>query len=320
MAAAPLPAIALTGATGFVGRALLGQLAGRARVAALARPRPGRALAATADLRWVPGDLEDQTALGDLVAGADVVVHLAGATKAASRAAFHEINAAGTARLVQAARAAGVGHFILLSSLAATRPDISDYAASKAAGEAEARAHAGAIPLTIVRAPAVLGAGDAAAAPLFSMLARGLLLVPGGAARAGRFSMIDVADLCRHLLALTAAAPAGLHAPYGHHALAWDDLAQSAARARGGPVRVIALPGPVLGAMGALTDAGARLTGRPQVFSRGKVREMRAGDWIGDQAVSDPTPLDTTIRRCLAPHLRLRTHPAPAAPSDRRLP
>lgn len=310
-----MPAIALTGATGFVGRNLLMQLAGRGPVAALARtpaaPAPG--------LRWVAGDLDSPGALADLVAGAEVVVHLAGATKAANRAAFMQINAGGTARLVQAARAAGVGHFILMSSLVVTRPTVSDYAASKASGEAEARAHAGGMPLTVIRAPAVFGAGDAAAAPLFSMLARGLLTVPGGAARAGRFSIIDVADLCRHLVALTTSAPAGTQAPYGQRAPGWDDLAASAARARGGPVRLIPLPAPVLGAMGALSDQVARLTRRPQVFSAGKVREILAGDWIGDTAISDPTPLDTTIRRCLAPFQRLRTDPMPAAPTDRSM-
>lgn len=305
------PRIALTGATGFVGTHLRDLLAaaGAHPLRALARPQAGRRLAETAHLTWIAGDLDQPEALAALCRGADVVIHLAGATKALRPGAYHAVNAAATARLARAAGDAGVRHFIHLSSLAATRPGVSDYAASKAAGETAARGHAAGMALTILRAPAVLGPGDLATAPLFAMMAKGWIAVPGGAARGARFSAIDVGDLCRLIagLALDRAAPGQDRtiAPYGWQSLGWDDLAASGARVTGRRLRTIALPRPLLALAGHSADAAARLTRRPRVFSSGKVREMLAGDWIATTPVDGPAALDATMRRCLAPFLPL---------------
>lgn len=313
--------IAVTGATGFIGRHLVPHLAGRAAsVAALSRPSSDRGPVAASNLHWVEGDLADARAIEALVAGAEVVVHLAGATKAPGRAAFHKVNATATGALVAASARAGVRHFILISSLAATRPAVSDYAASKAAGEAVALAMRGAMPVSIVRAPAVFGPGDTATLPLFSMIARGWLPVPGGPAGRNRFSVVDVEDLCRDLVALVMEGPAegGPRSPYSEQSLGWTDIAAACARVLGRAPRRLVLPGPVLGLMGRAADLAAALTGRPQVFSSGKVREMAAGDWIAATPVAAPTPLDATLARCLAPLLPMERSALPAPRQTKR--
>ena len=317
--------VALTGATGFVGRSLLARLPrDDVQIAALARPRPGRDLSDGPQLRWIAGGLDRPQALAALVEGADTVIHCAGATKALRRRDFHRVNATATADLITAARRAGVAHLILVSSLAVTRPGVSDYAASKAAGEAEAIAGAHGMALTILRAPAVIGPGDQATRPLFSLLARGWLPIPGGAVRGARFSVIDVDDLAALLsdLALRPVPTLGprVLAPYGHRALSWPDLAASAARLRGRPVRRVVLPGPLATLASGWADLAARLSGRAQVFSAGKLREMRAGDWIGDTPLDAPTPLDETMRRCLAPFLALGSAPVKTLPDGNRSP
>ena len=176
------------------------------------------------------------------------------------------------------------------------------------------------MPVTIVRAPAVLGPGDQATVPLFALIAKGWLPVPGGRARDGRFSMIDVEDLSR-LLADLVVAGAGENrciAPFGQQSLSWQDLADSGARVTGRRVRQIVLPGPMLTLMGHGADLAAALTRRPQVFSSGKTQEMMAGDWVADMPIVAPAPFDLTIRRCLAPLLGLGTAPStPANNSDR---
>jgi hypothetical protein len=69
------------------------------------------------------------------------------------------------------------------------------------------------------------------------------------------------------------------------------------------------LPEAVATLAGHSVDLIAQVTRQAQVFSSGKLREMRAGDWNGDMSLKKPTPLDETMRRCLTPFLRLDNAP-----------
>lgn len=301
-----LPRIALTGATGFVGQALLPMLLSRGfPVSALARARPNRKLDPRPGLGWIAGDLTDISALERLSHGADAVIHLAGVTKARTPEEFDTVNAQQTGRLVAIAKAASVKHFVHVSSLTAIRPSVSAYARSKAESERLAGEQAGDMPLSIVRAPAILGPGDDATRPVFSLLASGFLTVPGGAANRFRFSVMDVEDVARYLLDLAAAPAEGRQTltPAGHLRVSWDDLAGGAARITGRKVRKLVLPPPVMRAAGYLSDVAGSLTGNPQVFSSGKVRELFSGEWIAETEIAAPVPLHETLGRCLAPFL-----------------
>jgi hypothetical protein len=96
-----------------------------------------------------------------------VVVHVAGLIKAKDRAAFDRANVEGARDVAQAAKAAGA-RLILVSSLAAREPALSDYAGSKRGGEDAAREIFG-DDLTIVRPPAIYGPGDIETLRLFKM-------------------------------------------------------------------------------------------------------------------------------------------------------
>jgi hypothetical protein len=117
--------MAITGASGCIGQALLGCVQGRYHVRALFR--------AETDLsrRWrgrgcevVQGSLADPAAVARLVTGADVVVHCAATMEKGSYDRSYEVNVQGTRRVAEAARAAGCRVFVHLSSIsvfAATR-------------------------------------------------------------------------------------------------------------------------------------------------------------------------------------------------------
>ena len=301
------PLIALTGATGFVGRALLQELAGQpVSVRALARAQPDRVLPGRAGVDWIMGDLSSSDTLSRLVAGADTVIHLAGATKARRPADFHDVNARRTADLVSLSREAGVKHFVHVSSLTALRPEVSPYAQSKAESEQLAKELRGEMALTIIRAPAILGPDDDATKSLFSALSRGILPVPGGEAGAFRFSIIDVIDAARFIASRVQVPASGdlTVAPAGHLSLGWDDIAQSTERVLGKPVRRIVIPPTLMKVAGQTADLAVKLNASPQVFSAAKVRELLSGHWLGDLQVQGPIPLERTLERCLAPFLR----------------
>lgn len=138
--------IAVTGATGFVGQALLDRaakagIAVRALTRRAQEPRPG--------VEWIKGDLDARAALTRLVSGAEAVIHVAGVVNAPDAAGFEHGNVTGTLNVIEAALAAGVPRFVCVSSLSAREPDLSAYGASKA--RAERLVMASGLDWTIIR-------------------------------------------------------------------------------------------------------------------------------------------------------------------------
>lgn len=120
--------IGVTGATGFLGRYLVGHLAEQGHhCRCWLRPNgdPGGLEGLASSITWVPGALGSPGADARLVEGCDAVVHAAlDRPNAGFRgeegniAAFVETNVVGTLRLIEAARAAGVGRFVFISTCA----------------------------------------------------------------------------------------------------------------------------------------------------------------------------------------------------------
>ena len=126
MLSSEIMVIAMTGASGFVGRVVAPLLVGRGcRVRALVRgsSRAGEGGAAAAagmeGVEIVTGDLLQGERLAELVRGADVVIHLAAAITVGDRfdSEAFRVNSEGTRLLLEAARAAGVRRFIQVSSV-----------------------------------------------------------------------------------------------------------------------------------------------------------------------------------------------------------
>lgn len=280
--------VALTGATGFIGAALLSRLTGAGwQVRALYRPRPGRSPAAAPGVEWLPGGLEDSDALAALVAGTDAVVHCAGTVRGTRRSDFDAVNAEGAGRVARAAaKASSAPRLLLMSSLAARMPELSHYAASKWRGEVEVKAASATLRWTILRPPAVFGPGDRELRALFRCIAGGIAPVPAGAS--GRFSLIHVDDLAAAVLRWLAA-DAGYGGtfevddahPGGYD---WDTLVRLAARAlrEGRPVRRVPVPVALL-RLAAWANAGvAPWLGHAPMLTPGKVREITHPDWVCD--------------------------------------
>src|SRR5215468_10868075 len=118
--------IALTGATGFIGRYIAARLSAAGhRLRCWYRPRSDRS-DMPADIDWLAGGLEDAPTIEALVKGCDAVVHgalarwSAGFRRAADQdlLAFADLNLMGSLRLMVAARQAGVKRFVFISTCA----------------------------------------------------------------------------------------------------------------------------------------------------------------------------------------------------------
>jgi nucleoside-diphosphate-sugar epimerase len=285
--------VAVTGATGFIGSHTVGQL-GRAgwRVRILTRRVPANAEFADLPVDAVIGTLEDKRAVARLVEGVDAIVHAAGRIKARSHAEFFAANATGTRLLVEAAIAGGRRpRFLLLSSIAARQPQISDYAASKLAGEAELTRLDGELPWSILRPPAVYGPGDRETLSFFRALRLGLAIRPP--VPQARLSLLHVGDLAAAVAAvldLPAALPGTLELDDGHGGYGWDEMIGVAARQLGVRPLRLSVPGPFLMGVALFNEALHRATGEVAMLTPGKVREMLHPDWTArDGAVTAAT-------------------------------
>jgi nucleoside-diphosphate-sugar epimerase len=243
--------------------------------------------ASGAALTPVPGDLENDDALAELVAGTEAVVHCAGLVAARSAAEFRRVNADSTARLAAAA-GAGKGspserkrRFLLISSLAAREPQLSPYAASKRQAEAALEQSGTALDWQALRPPVVYGPGDRATLPLFRQFARGMVLRPAGS---GRFSMLYVEDLASAVAALlNQHAPQGavLELDDGHPGgYGWFEVLATAEAQLQRRIRGLPVPRPLQRLAAAAGELGAVLTGRPAIFSQGKVNEISHPNWV----------------------------------------
>ena len=200
----------VTGAGGFVGRELCSLLtgAGSPRVRILAR-NPALLSSRLPGGPWdiVQGDLLQADSLEPALAGAETVLHLAAATGKGSRRQQFAVNAAGTLALVRAAQRAGVGRFILVSSIAAGFADQRWYHYAQAKRQAEAVVEASGLDWMIVRPTMVFGPGSPvqrgltrlAAAPVGVMFGSGQVPV----------QPVHVRDLALLLLAATQLRPLG---------------------------------------------------------------------------------------------------------------
>jgi nucleoside-diphosphate-sugar epimerase len=200
----------ITGATGFVGRALVEALAPRARLRlALRRPRAPLDGIEQAIIGNIGPDTDWRTAFG----GIETVIHLAAHVHVAGDAGdaeFMRINRDGTLRLAKAAQEAGVRRFFFLSSVKVegetsgkrvfTEADAPQpqgpYAVSKwQAEQGLARlAEAGGAAVTILRPPLVYGPGAKANFAALLRLARSGIPLPFGAVR-NRRSLLFLGNL-----------------------------------------------------------------------------------------------------------------------------
>jgi nucleoside-diphosphate-sugar epimerase len=291
---------AVTGATGFIGRALALRLAaaGTRVIAPVRDPAKAGELAATPGVELARGDLRDRALLAELVGRADVVYHLAGLTSARRRDEFMAVNGRLTGDLAAAAaRAATPPKLVLVSSLSVAGPHTAarparedeppaptnDYGASKLLGEELLRSEGAGVRWSIVRPPWVYGPGDRATLSLFRMAVRGFFpSVRGGCMEV---SLVHVDDLVEALV-LAGGSPAADGRVYyvcdgAVHTVA--QLGEALLAACGGG-RALHVPGLVFRFLGLAGEAGAWLTRRPPLLGRDKACEGLQQGWVCDDA------------------------------------
>ncbi len=121
--------ILITGGAGVMGRRLVKGLLDRGEQVRVL-DRPGTRLdGLNADLRH--GDVTDPASLAGVFDGVTAVYHLAAVLIAHDPQVFQKVNVGGTRNMIEGARAAGVKHFIMVSSASVVYPRTTPYSVSK---------------------------------------------------------------------------------------------------------------------------------------------------------------------------------------------
>lgn len=202
--------ILITGATGFIGSHLAERLHAKGyALKCLVRKTSNLVWLKDMNIEYIYGDLHDTEVLRKAVAQVDYIYHLAGVTKAKTRAEYFAGNHTATKNLLDAAlsHSSNLKRFVHVSSQAAVGPSeqgipvdeqtafhpITTYGVSKMEAEKECINRMDKLPVTIVRPPAVYGPRDKDVFAFFSSMSKGLQPMIGFNNK--EVSLIHVKDL-----------------------------------------------------------------------------------------------------------------------------
>ncbi|HEX9377732.1 MAG TPA: NAD(P)H-binding protein [Actinomycetota bacterium] len=150
--------VVVTGASGMIGRAAVTALAGRSpEVRAVVRRADAAPALRSLGAKVAITRLDDVATVAAVMEGAHTVLHLAGGLDLPDAAAVEEANARTAARAVEAARAARIRRFVLLSFPGADPASPDPYLAAK--GRAERIVEDSGLSYAVIRSNHVLGPG-----------------------------------------------------------------------------------------------------------------------------------------------------------------
>lgn len=155
--------VTLIGGSGFVGRYIARRMAKQGWRVRVAVRRPNEALfvrpyGAVGQVEPVGCNIRDDASVAAAVAGADVVVNCVGILAESGKNKFDDVQAEGAARVARLAAEAGVERLVHISAIGADAASPSEYARTKAEGEAAVVAH---FPsATILRPSVIFGTED----------------------------------------------------------------------------------------------------------------------------------------------------------------
>lgn len=286
----------VTGASGFIGRNLVGRLLDEGHeVRCLVRPGGGRAPDGTAPVHV---DLQDAAAVRACQAldGADVLFHLGGATRARTAAAFAAANVVPARNLLDGLVKRSLRpRFVFVSSQAAAGPaavedravveddaprPVEEYGRSKLEAEQVVSSFGDRVPATIVRPCSVLGPFDRDFFRMFAHAQRGVIIYPG----VERFwlSWLHVADVVDGLLAAARsdAAAGRTYFLASKQPIEWRTLGREIESAVGRTVAHINIPGALVGVAAHIGDVAGAFMLRTPLLNSNKATLSRQRFWV----------------------------------------
>ncbi len=287
----------VTGGTGFVGSWVVKQLTDAGEtVVCLVRK--------TSNLRWLEGlpveycygSLNDPDSLREAIGRSDVVLHIAGVTKALTPEEFYRGNVQATKNLMEVTLVEnpGIKKVVFVGSQAACGPSnpgesktedapanpLTDYGKSKLQADEVAQSYFGKLPVTILRPPTVYGPRDTDVFEVFKNVKAGVNLKVGS--HDPVVSIIHVFDLARGIIAAANddRSTGEIFNICNPQPCEWSNVIDILKSAMNKSVMNIPVPYAVAYGFAGIMELGSKITGKPSILNRQKMIEVNAGYWV----------------------------------------
>lgn len=314
----------VTGATGFIGSAVVRKLLARGRdVKCLVEPGAALENLDGLEVERITADINDRDAIGRALDGVDVVYHLAAIYKLwlPDNRLMYEVNVEGTKTVLFAALAAGVDKVVYTSSIAAVGhprdgamadeacafnlwDDSNHYVRSKWLSERDALRFAReGLPLVVVNPAFPFGPRDIAPTPTGRFIVDALAgQIPGY--MGGGFNVVDVDDVAEGHVLAEERGRVGERYILGNHNVSYKEFFDAVTDLGGVKPIKHKLPAPLMWGVGWAMEKVADVSKKPPQLTYKTARYASRTLWFDCKKAHDElgmprTPLRTSIERSI---------------------
>jgi len=304
----------VTGATGFIGSAVVRRLLGRGRaVRCYVEPGASRQNLAGLDVEIIEADINDRQAIGRALEGAEALYHLAAIYKLwlPDNALMYEVNVEGTKTVLFAALRAGVGKVVYTSSIAAVgRPEQGEladettpfnlwdesnhYVRSKWLSERDALRFAReGLPVVVVNPAFPFGARDIAPTPTGRFVVDALAgRVPGYTD--GGFNAVNVEDVAEAHILAEERGRVGERYILGDHNVSYKQFFDAVAEVAGLKPITRKLPTSVFLGVAWMMEKAAEVRGKAPMLTYKSARYASRNLWFDTRKAHEELGMPTT--------------------------
>ena len=311
--------VTVFGGSGFLGRHLVKRLAARGALIRVAVRAPESAsflmpMGGVGQISVVPCNVRDDASVASAVEGARAVVNLVGILAEHGRQRFGALHAQGAERVAGAARAVGAARLVHVSAIGAGPESSSEYARTKAEGEARV---CDAFPAATILRPSVVFGPEDEFFNRFAAMARVLPILPlFGGGEGPRFQPVYAGDVAEAIVRalLQKDAPGRTYELGGPRVVTMREAYGIVLRHTGRRCRILGLPWG-LGGAAALASAVLPLPAFLRV-TRDQLRQLRFDNVVASDARTlaelgiDATPMGVVVPAQLARFARAGRLPA----------
>jgi NADH dehydrogenase len=300
--------VCVLGGSGFVGTELVTRLALDGHWVRVPTRDPARAMRLrvldTVELRLA--HVHEPRVLSQLFSGCDAVVNLVGILNPSGRASFEAVHTELAAKVLAAARGAGVRRLLQMSALGAGPDAASRYLRSRGAAEAlllgASHGEAAHPAVTIFRPSVIFGPGDSLTQRFAGLLRLSMGFLPLARART-RFAPVYVHDVVEAFVRVLSAAarPGAIYELCGPEVMTLEQVVRLTARIARLPCRILRLPDVLARIQGVLMGL---LPGKPFTLDnfRSLTRDSVCREDGCERLGIRPEPMLAVVPTYLEPH------------------